>query len=96
LIGYYRDILSEKQQALQLLSVILKDYDFELPTQALQLASENRHPSVESIKQVFYQLMNGRGQRPIIQPKGSLPVIPNATRGLEHYDQLFPSRGGKQ
>lgn len=88
--------LSEKQQALQLLSVILKDYEFELPTQALQLASENGHPSVESIKQVFYQLINGRGQRPIIQPKGSLPVTPNATRGLEHYDQLFPSRGGKQ
>ncbi|MCM3625735.1 IS21 family transposase, partial [Brevibacillus borstelensis] len=36
----------EKQEALQLLSVILKNDDMKIPTQALQLASENGHPAV--------------------------------------------------
>ncbi|WP_232699205.1 hypothetical protein [Brevibacillus daliensis] len=61
----------------------------KVPTQALQLASENGHPSVDSIKQIYYQLINGRGQRDTIHPKGFVPTVPNATRGLAHYNQFF-------
>jgi transposase len=86
--------ISEKQQALQLLSVLLKEHNFSTPTQALVLASQNGHPSVESIKQVFYQLINGRGHRDIIEPKISLPSVPPATRGLGHYDRLLGTTGG--
>lgn len=84
----------EKQEALQLLSVILKNDDMKIPTQALQLASENGHPAVDSIKQIYYQLMNGRGQRDTIQPKGFVPAVPTATRGLAHYNEFFKGTGG--
>lgn len=84
----------EKQQALQLLSVLLKEHDFATPTEALRIASEHGHPSVESIKQVFYQLLNGRGQRQDIEIKSAVPIVPAATRGLKHYDNLFDTTGG--
>lgn len=80
---------SEKPQALKLLGTILKDHDFHLITEALTIASEHGHPSVESIKQVFYQLVNGRGIRQDIQIRKSLPDMPNAVRGLGHYDRLM-------
>jgi transposase len=88
--------ISEKQDALRLLSVMLKDDDLKIPTQALQLASQHGHPSIESIKQTFYQLINGRGQRESIRPKGLVPEMPNATRGLSHYDQLLDVKGGNR
>lgn len=84
----------EKQEALQLLSVILKEDDMKVPTQALQLASESGHPSVDSIKQIYYQLINGRGQRDTIQPKGFVPNVPSVTRGLTQYNQFFDWTGG--
>jgi hypothetical protein len=80
--------VAEKSEALKLLSLILKEHDFNLITKALVIASEHGHPSVDAIKQVFYQLINGRGIRSEIKPKISLPALPEATRGLEHYDQL--------
>ena len=79
----------EKSEALRLLGSVLKDYDFGRITKALKIASEYGHPSVESIKQIFYQLINGRGIRPEIHPIQSLPSKPEAARGLEHYDQLL-------
>jgi transposase len=85
--------VQEKQEALRLLSVLLKEHDFSNATQALTMASENGHPSVDSIKQVFYQLINGRGQRKEIQIKGTVPSLPAATRGLDHYDQFFQKGG---
>lgn len=78
----------EKPEALKLLSIILKEHDFSTITQALVIASEHGHPSVDAIKQVFYQLINGRGIRNEIKPKMELPVLPEATRGLNLYDQL--------
>jgi transposase len=78
----------EKPEALKLLSIILKDHDFCVITKALVIASEHGHPSVDAIKQVFYQLINGRGIRSDIKPNISLPKLPEATRGLGHYDQL--------
>lgn len=80
---------AEKSEALRLLGSVLKDYDFGRITEALKIASEHGHPSVETIKQIFYQLINGRGIRPEIHLKQSLPSMPEATRGLEHYDQLL-------
>ncbi|MCO0597269.1 IS21 family transposase [Peribacillus butanolivorans] len=80
---------SERPEALRLLATILKEYDFNRVTEALTIASEHGHPSVDSIKQVFYQLINGRGIRADIQPKTSLPTMPKAERGLQHYDQLL-------
>ena len=64
---------SEKPEALRLLATVLKDHDFNRMTEALNIASEHGHPSVESINQVFYQLINGRGIRPEIHPKQPLP-----------------------
>jgi transposase len=83
----------EKQEALRLLSVLLKEHDFTYATQALNRASESGHPSVDSIKQVFYQLINGRGHRKEIQVKRDIPSMPPATRGLDHYDQFFKNGG---
>lgn len=81
---------SEKPEALRLLATVLKEHDdFSRVTEALTIASEHGHPSVESIKQVFYQLINGRGIRADIQPKSPLPTMPKAERGLQHYDQLL-------
>lgn len=80
---------SEKPEALRLLATVLKEHNFNRVTEALTIASEHGHPSVESIKQVFYQLINGRGIRADIQPKMPLPTMPKAERGFEHYDQLL-------
>lgn len=80
--------VAEKPEALKLLSMILKDHDFSVITKALVIASEHGHPSVDAIKQVFYQLINGRGIRSDLRSKRSLPQLPEATRGLDHYDQL--------
>lgn len=89
-------MVQEKQNALRLLAVLLKEHDFEVPTKALKIASENGHPSADSIKQVFYQLISGRGIRESIQPKTQLPSMPEVTRGLQHYDRLFESAGGER
>ena len=78
----------EKSEALKLLSLILKEHDFIHITKALVIASEHGHPSVDAIKQVFYQLINGRGIRSEIKPNLTLPALPKATRGLDRYDQL--------
>lgn len=80
--------IAEKPEALRLLSIILKDHDFQAITEALVIASIHGHPSVDAIKQVFYQLINGRGVRNEIRPRGTLPDLPVATRGLNHYDKL--------
>jgi hypothetical protein len=72
---------------------LLKEHDFTYATQALNRASESGHPSVDSIKQVFYQLINGRGHRKEIQVKRDIPSMPPATRGLDHYDQFFKNGG---
>lgn len=83
-----------KQQALRLLSVLLKEHDFSIATEALSISAEHGHPSVDSIKQVFYQLINGRGVRKEIEiRKDSFPAVPSVTRGAGLYDQLFDKGG---
>ena len=73
--------------------MVLKDGDFNNITEALTIASQHDHPSVDSIKQVFYQLVNGRGIREEIHSTHSLTTMPEATRGLAHYDQLMKGSG---
>ncbi|MFC0854791.1 IS21 family transposase, partial [Halalkalibacter oceani] len=88
-----------KKAALSLLAVLLKEQDFDLPTEALRMASEHGHPTAESIKHVYYQLVNGRGIRETLSlPRLSqkLPMAEPASRGLTHYDQLFAMAGGEQ
>lgn len=81
--------VEEKKDSLQLLSTILKDNHMEIAVQALLQASENSHPSAESIKQIFYQLVNGRGVRVIAHLPQHTPSMPTITRGLGQYDKLF-------
>lgn len=79
----------EKQKALKFLAIVLKEQDFTKINEALTAASEHGHPSIESIQQVFYQIINGRGIRDNIQPRQPLPTMPQAERGLTHYDKLL-------
>lgn len=39
---------------------LLKDDDFELITKSLRLTCQYGHPKMKSIKQVYYQFINGR------------------------------------
>ncbi|OZS77288.1 integrase [Tetzosporium hominis] len=84
----------EKQEALRLLSVLLKQHDFSVATESLKIASTHGHPSAESIKQVFYQLINGRSDRVSLDiRRDSIPPMPPASRGSTHYDKLFEKGG---
>ena len=85
----------EKRNALQLLSVILKEQDFDISLKALRMASEHGHPTTDSIKHVYYQLVNGRGIRETLSLSPSVPTTINSTRGFSHYDQLMVVNGGK-
>ena len=62
------------------LAVLMKDDDFGLIAQALRLASQYGHPKAESIKQVYYQLFNGRKIKESIQPKYLFPKCPRHQR----------------
>lgn len=81
--------LEEKKKALQLLSDLLKDHSLETATEALEIASERCHPSTETIKQVFHQLIHGRGSRETVRLKSTVPVMPIAERGMNQYDVFF-------
>ena len=85
----------EKRNALQLLSIILKEQDFDISVKALRIASEHGHPTTDSIKHVYYQLVNGRGIRETLSLPPSVPTTINSTRGLSHYDQLMVVNGGE-
>lgn len=83
--------LKEKKQVLQLLASLLKEHNLEKVTEALVIASERSHPSPEAIKQVFYQLIHGRGYRETLEMKPSIPLMPVAERGIKKYDVFFSS-----
>ncbi|TPE65525.1 IS21 family transposase, partial [Halalkalibacterium halodurans] len=72
-----------------LLSDLLKDHSLETATEALEIASERCHPSTETIKQVFHQLIHGRGSRETVRLKSTVPVMPIAERGMNQYDVFF-------
>jgi transposase len=85
----------EKKKALRLLSTILKDHDFDKATKALETASELGHPSSETIRQVYHQLVHGRGYRETLKLKRSLPQMPLAQRGVHQYDAFFLQKRGE-
>lgn len=92
---YLRDcITEEKKKALRLLSKILKDHDFDKASEALNIASKQGHPSSETIQQVYHQLVHGRGIRPTVNIKSSVPEMPEATRGVNQYNAFFSQRRG--
>jgi transposase len=85
---------NEQKEALRLLSELLKNNDFTLLNQALELASVHGHPRADTIKQCFYSLLNQQTiTHTAMIPSRRLPSMPEATRGLTHYDDLF---GGDQ
>ncbi|MGV3465472.1 MAG: Mu transposase domain-containing protein, partial [Heyndrickxia sp.] len=89
--------VEEKKKVLQLLSTILKDYDFSKASEALDLASTFGHPSAETIKHAYIQLISGRGQRLTLKLKPSVPDLPNVTRGMSQYDSfMFSGRGQRE
>lgn len=79
----------EKKVALCLLSTILKDHHWALADEALRIASELGHPSSETIKQVYRQLIHGRGYRDTLTLKQTFPEMPLAARGTNQYDTVF-------
>lgn len=83
--------VEEKKQALKLLSSLLKEHSLEKATEALKIASERSHPSSEAIKQVFHQIIHGRGYRETLEMKSSVPDMPVAERGIKKYDVFFSS-----
>lgn len=83
--------IEEKKEALKLLSILLKEHSLEKATDALKIASKRNHPSPEAIKQVFHQLIHGRGYRDTLEMKPNVPVMPVAERGIEKYDVFFSS-----
>ncbi|MBU8908976.1 IS21 family transposase [Desertibacillus haloalkaliphilus] len=85
--------LEEKKKALQLLSILLKDHSLETANKALEIASERCHPSSESIKQIFHQLIHGRGYRETMDLKSTVPIMPIAKRGMNQYDAVFFKEG---
>lgn len=87
--------VAEKQKGLQLLSVLLKEQNFELANRALEIASQTNHPSVDSIKQIYYQLVNGRGIRDTIKVTDKVPTVPSVIRGSSQYDQLYSDVQGE-
>ncbi|MBO0996136.1 Mu transposase domain-containing protein [Bacillus sp. SD088] len=83
--------VEEKKQVLKLLSTLLKEHSLEKATEALEIASERSHPSPEAIKQIFHQLIHGRGYRETLEMKTSVPAMPVAERGIKKYDVFFSS-----
>lgn len=91
---YLKDCTVEEQKdALRLLGELLKNDDFSLLNEALKLASSLGHPSVDQIKHYFYSVLHQNHNYKTIEPHISLPRMPEATRGLSHYDSLFEDGG---
>ena len=91
---YLKDCTVEEQKdALRLLGELLKNDDFSLLNEALKLASSHGHPSADQIKHCFYSVLHQNHNYKTIEPRISLPRMPEATRGLSHYDSLFEDGG---
>ena len=91
---YLKDCTVEEQKdALRLLGELLKNDDFSLLNEALKLASSHGHPSADQIKHCFYSVLHQNHNYKTIEPHISLPRMPEATRGLSHYDSLFEDGG---
>ncbi len=85
--------LSEKKEALKLLTTIMKDQQMEKAVEALKTASQRGHPSADAIQQVYHQHIHGRGYRETVAVPQHLPSMPKAHRGMKKYNAFFPSEG---
>ena len=83
----------EQKSVLRLLGELLKNDDFALLNEALTMASTHGHPSTDQIKHCFYTVINQGNTHKEISPAINLPNMPEATRGLSHYDSLLQSGG---
>ncbi|MEN1970713.1 IS21 family transposase, partial [Lentibacillus sp. N15] len=91
---YLNDCTEEEQKsALRLLGKLLKNDDFSLLNEALQVASAHGHPGVDQIKHCFYSLFNQDIDHATIKPNMTIPKVPDVTRGLSHYDSFFQKGG---
>ncbi|SEH76913.1 Integrase core domain-containing protein [Halobacillus karajensis] len=87
---YFQNCTEEEQKAaLRLLGNLLKNNDFKTLNQALELASAHSHPSSDHIKHCFYTLRKNDREHQEMETKVKVPSIPEATRGLSHYDTFF-------
>lgn len=94
---YLKNCTEEEQKhALSLLGKLLKNDDFTLLNKALKAASKNGHPDSEQIKHCFYSLLNHGQSHVTIIPSMKVPKMPNATRGLSHYDAFFQAGGDRK
>lgn len=80
--------LAEKKETLHLLAILLKEHNFTYATEALKGASIHGHPSPDAIKQMYYQVIHGRGETTKLSIPKSLPSMPDITRDLNRYDRL--------
>ncbi|WP_188208282.1 IS21 family transposase [Alkalibacillus aidingensis] len=95
--SYLRNCTEEEQKlALRLIGRLLKNNDFTPLNEALRMASQNGHPSVEHIKHCFYTIHQDSDSYKTIQPHVQVPDVPPAARGLMHYDSLIPKGGASQ
>ncbi|MCK0473035.1 IS21 family transposase [Halalkalibacter sp. APA_J-10(15)] len=83
----------EQKRALSLLGKLLKNDEFTLLNEALKMASNYGHPSIDQIKHCFYSILNEDHSHNTITPRNSVPFMPNAARGLSHYDTMFQVGG---
>lgn len=87
---YLNDCTEEEQKdVLRLLGELLKNDDFTRLNKALQMATTHGHPSVDQIKHYFYTLLNQDHPHVTFTPNVSIPMVPEITRGLSHYDSFF-------
>ncbi|MBU9720983.1 MULTISPECIES: IS21 family transposase [Bacillaceae] len=91
---YLRECTEEEQKAaLRLLGSLLKNNDFTLLNEALRIASAHGHPNTDQIKHCFYSLLNQSNSHAAITPRFRVPTMPDASRGLTHYDAFFQEGG---
>lgn len=91
---YLRDCTEEEQRsALRLLGELLKNDDFSILNKALTMTSASGHPSADQIKHCFYTIIKQSDTYKAITPKINIPSMPEATRGLSHYDSLIQKGG---
>lgn len=93
-VDYLKSCTEEEQKStLRLLGKLLKNDDFTLLNEALIIASSHGHPSADQIKHCFYTLINQSNTYEAITFDINLPTMPEAARGLSHYDSLLQNGG---
>jgi hypothetical protein len=72
---------------------LLKNNDFSLLNEALEVAASHGHPSADEIEHCFYSILHQTNTHASIEPTIAIPSMPSATRGLSHYNPFFQDGG---